>query len=261
MNLITEELTPLFVDRFFAAAQKGDCAEVRMLIDAGMNPNGFHPIGARTALIEAARKDHSALVSTLLMLGAQPDVCDLHAKATATHFAAELLHHESLSILLSAGANINARCKRDKHVLHYLAQRNIPAGRLIDLVKTIDLVLGESPQCDFLDADDTAPLHYCVLTPNVVVLQRLLQAGANPNVQTSQHGTTPLHIAMMEKQFGCADLLYAYGADGGITNKDGKTPAQLITGKHKRYMPPSASDPQSRNALLHKILPHEAQSA
>lgn len=69
-----------------------------------------------------------------------------------------------------------------------------------------------------------APIHHACAGGHVRVLELLLRAGANPNIQTnSSLGETPLHICVKkgEISLGCAKLLLAGGAKANAIDKFG----------------------------------------
>ena len=69
-----------------------------------------------------------------------------------------------------------------------------------------------------------APIHHACAGGHVKVLQLLLRAGADPNIQTnSSLGETPLHICVKkgEMSLGCAKLLLAGGAKANTIDKFG----------------------------------------
>lgn len=252
-RVITEELAPLFVDRFFEAANAGDIEEVLALIDAGMDINIRHPHHSRTILIEAARNGHITLSAGLISKGADVHKREAWANATALHFAAENLHDGICRQLLHASADVDAATARGRQALHLIALRESSEDELLKLAHTADALIAARCELNRLDDDDTAPLHYCVLNNNIALAQRLLEAGANVNVQTDRN-VTPLHIAMLERHYPFADLLYAYGADDTILNYNGKAPTAFAP-KRPHYVPPKANCPQTRASVIQKVIP------
>ncbi|RYH05684.1 ankyrin repeat domain-containing protein [archaeon] len=65
---------------------------------------------------------------------------------------------------------------------------------------------------------------------HVKCCELLLKAGAAVNVQDSSFGdlNTPAHKAASQGHTDILDLLISYGAETSITNKDGKTPHDLL---------------------------------
>lgn len=72
----------------------------------------------------------------------------------------------------------------------------------------------------------------CALRNRGPMLERLLQAGASPNVRTHE-GLTPLHLAARTGSVGLCRALLAAGANSSATTPAGDTPLQLARlGRH-----------------------------
>ncbi len=84
----------------------------------------------------------------------------------------------------------------------------------------------------------TQPLHSAALKGFVAIAKRLIEHGANVNVQTTQGttdmydgsppvcGESPLHIATRHGHSEIVKVLLAHGARKDIPNHSGKTPRQ-----------------------------------
>ena len=261
VSVITSDMAPLFVDRLFSAAMNGNQEEIRALVQAGMDINTHHPIHTRTILMEATRTNQPELVSFLLQEGATVNLPELQHNAFPLHFAVDAFALESLEILLAEGANIRACTNRGKGVFHLLTQREYSTQKSAECLRIIDALTEAGGDYDQLDDDDTSPLHYCALYDNRLVAQRLLKAGANPNIQTDGHGVTPLHIAILEKRYAFADLMHAYGADASLRNRAGKAAHELQSSKRNQYKPPVCETAQDIQDILNRILPEGTQPA
>lgn len=73
-------------------------------------------------------------------------------------------------------------------------------------------------------------MHFAIISeqpdaPEIV--ESLLEAGANPNLQTAD-GNTPLHLAVRENAPQIIQILLAHGADPNIENRHGQKPVDLI---------------------------------
>lgn len=261
VSVITPDVAPLFVDRLFAAALSGNQDEIRALVQAGMDINTHHPIHTRTLLMEATRTNQPALVSFLIGQGASINLPELRYNAFPLHFAVDAYALDATKVLLHEGANIRALTSRGKGVFHMLTQREYSTDKGEVCLQLLDALIEAGGDYDQLDDEDTAPLHYCALNDNRLVAQRLLKAGANPDIQTKERGVTPLHIALLEKRFAFADLMHAYGADATILNTQGEAASEMQSAQRRSYKPPSCNTAQEIQQLLERILPKGAQTA
>jgi len=94
-------LTPLLF-----AARDGDLEGVKMLVAAGANLNATTGLG-ETALMLAARNDHTATALYLLDKGADPNIVE--AGHTALHFAVARKNADLVTALIAHEADVNVR--------------------------------------------------------------------------------------------------------------------------------------------------------
>ena len=92
----------------WAAAQQGDTAAIEAQLDAGVDANGQNPASGGTALAVAALFDQTEAVGLLLSRGADVDARSRDG-ATALHAAAFLGHAGPARLLIEAGADLDAR--------------------------------------------------------------------------------------------------------------------------------------------------------
>lgn len=79
------------------------------------------------------------------------------------------------------------------------------------------------------DSNGDAPLHLAAADPNgEKQVERLLAAGADPNIRTLKKGWTPLHIAVDRGHPDIVDLLLRAGADSNLTTDDGRDAVDLL---------------------------------
>ena len=76
------------------------------------------------------------------------------------------------------------------------------------------------------DKESRTPLMYAVLNGNFLVVEQLIKAGANINMQDAA-GMSALHLATQAGYTVIIEDLLAAGADLDIRNKQGRTPVQL----------------------------------
>lgn len=67
------------------------------------------------------------------------------------------------------------------------------------------------------------PLHLCCAQGRLYAVTCLLHKGANPNPQTLDTLSTPLHLAVQHDHEDISRLLLAFGADPSIRNAAGET--------------------------------------
>ena len=71
------------------------------------------------------------------------------------------------------------------------------------------------------------PLHLCCAQGRLYAVTCLLHKGANPNPQTTDTLSTPLHLAVQHDHEDISRLLLAFGADTSIVNAAGETAFDL----------------------------------
>ncbi len=127
---------------------------------------------------------------------------------------------------IQEGARINIIDSRnDYSLLHYAINHPFLFKRLIDYGANL-INLKAKPH-------GYAPLHLAVKNNNPTVIDLLLKAKADPNIQNHQ-GATPLYLAVGNNNPVAADLLLKAKADPNIQNHRGRTPLHLAAGNNSR---------------------------
>lgn len=233
-----------------AAAETGQVELVRIVLDAGADPN--MPEGS---LIEdddnetyqpgylllqyAAKEGFEEMVALLLERGAEPRATDYWG-GTALHAARTVRIAEAL---LKAGAYPNAQCEltnySDTFSWYSVGPPLHVAARCADVERLRTLIrYGASVnQRDFLTG--RTALHFAVDTGSVEAVKILLKLGASPNHLDYEpfydaRWYTPLHRAAQKGNGPIVKALLKAGADvspqGG---PDGKTASELaLDGGH-----------------------------
>jgi ankyrin repeat protein len=187
------------------AAWRGHTGAIHRLLAAGANPNVRDPEDDTTALHAAISDDNeeaiiallaakadpnlqddegttplaqavtrtdnsaTAIVKHLLAAGANPRVADRHG-FTPLHQTADIEDHEEiLSVLLAAGADVNAVAVRDVTPLM------VAAGAGIE--NNVALLLAAGAKIEARDVDKTSVLMYAVRNQHEDVALRLIEAG------------------------------------------------------------------------------------
>ena len=96
-------------------------------------------------------------------------------------------HPVVISILVEAGADLNARHWGGLTPLHEASSQNTNAGVTVALLE-----VGADPNAR--SRDGTAPLHSAAARNNLDIVTALVEAGADPNAR-DPYGNTPLHRA------------------------------------------------------------------
>ena len=164
---------------------------------------------------------------------------DIHmlidSSQNALHFAVEKNNLVMVRHLLAAGADANKRNLGGRSPLHIAA--DVPDKQDNDFWNTRLQIA----QC-LLDAGarineglsnprelwDYTPLHLAVKTEEPLMVQFLIDAGANLETRAGDHGWTPLHRAAANGSKRMIDLLVAAGCDVDDKDSDGRSAVDLL---------------------------------
>ncbi|XP_027211620.1 putative ankyrin repeat protein RF_0381 isoform X2 [Penaeus vannamei] len=188
----------------------------KLLLENGANPNAKYFFGSEINLINPL---NIQLVNLLLTYGADPNsrdrqgftplmkCCRLQQDASEEmenrdnitgpeilrHFAQSLRGLESVLLLISFGADVNARTegRHDyRSVLHYAV--------LSGSIPIVNLLLKQGAQVNFeAEYNKPTPLDLAILKGDVELVRLLLDNGANVNASSPIIGS-PLHMACSE---------------------------------------------------------------
>lgn len=176
------------------ARRTASVAIASRLLAAGADPHAFtladDGTSKLTALYRASERGNAGIVKLLLERGANPN------DGESTYHAAERDHREVLELLLAHGAEISAAHQPWNNTVLY-----------------------------FLCGYDEGQPGAAAATRG---MQWLLEHGADPNVPSYDHRSTPLHaVAARGRAAEVARLLLAHGADPCRGRADGRTPYEL----------------------------------
>jgi ankyrin repeat protein len=122
----------------------------------------------------------------------------LYEGDTALHLAAAGNRVEVVALLLTAGADANARPNhRASGPLHYAADGCVGRDTFDGArqVETMRLLLKAGAEINAADKNGATPLHRAVRTRSAEAVEFLLSAGADPLLR-NKSGSTPFHLAM-----------------------------------------------------------------
>lgn len=170
---------------FVELCEKGTVQGIRIALSNGANPNARGGEYGRTALIAALDNDLEVL-SILLDAGADVNARDNNAVTALMVASTE--NPEAVSLLLEAGADVNAKTGWGMTALMIAASLN-------KTPEILSLLLNAGADIDARDRNNSTALMFAVLNnPNPDILSFLLNAGADITAK-DDYGLTALDIA------------------------------------------------------------------
>ncbi|MCK5802077.1 MAG: ankyrin repeat domain-containing protein [Lentisphaeria bacterium] len=203
-----------------------DAAKVAKLLAAGADPD-YAEFGGWTVLMDACRRGTAEIVEKLLEAGADPNAATTEGK-DAEHegmtplMAAAANNSKAVSLLLAAGAHVDARVLTGATALHFAAR----SGRLDAVEALIRAGVGVNVTTIARHGGPggRSALHEATERGNTEAVAALIRAKANVNqalTGKAYSGFTPLRAAA---HFGHLDIvkqLLAAGADpNAVTTGD-----------------------------------------
>lgn len=193
----TDTQRPSLSTALTLAIHTNDVTTAQALLDAGLNPN-HHEASMLPPLFYAVEGGNTRITGLLIQHGADVNVRLGKDEATPLMRAAASQHPDIVSLLLKAGAQLDAQDRLGATALmwasvkgcHACATRLIAAGALLDVRGR----MGETA------------LQLAVETGNLDMVKLLLDAGADHTLATMV-GTTPLQAAENRELSKIAALL------------------------------------------------------
>lgn len=141
--------------------------------------------------------------------------------ATDLHFAAQRGDISDVRRLVEEGADVNIQDENGNTPLKFASAEPQP-----DVLRTL-ISLGASPE--LADWRGFTPIH-CVAGHGfydeaIEMAEILINAGADVNARSAEHGFVPLHEVRTTKM---VDFLLGRGADPTIKNDAGQTPEEYL---------------------------------
>ncbi|MEL6441341.1 MAG: ankyrin repeat domain-containing protein [Cyanobacteria bacterium J06621_8] len=210
-------------DALGIAVDQGFTAIVRLLLNAGANPNSANANPGMSHLSKAAQKCHTDILRLLIDYGAK---VKFGTGFRLLVHAAENSNAEIVQILIDAGCNVNTRnyqydtplaaaCRR---VNVEIVKTLINAGANVDKTgmhenpPLISVFYAESIN-QFMARHGFAELIIAMESRIYAIVKILINAGADLNCRDSHHDMTPLMMATVRNYQNVAKLLIAAGAD------------------------------------------------
>ncbi len=214
--------TPLMMT--IHASLTGDDA-VAVFLAKGANPDATDP-GGNTLMhllaSDSAKKERATGVSRLIEAGAS---IDLRNRDNMTPLMLAVNHHkvEIAQLLLEAGASPDVAERWGTPLLHSAV--SCKPEKLV----LLDLLIGAGCDVNIPNKSGQTALHRALMNhlhvTCIAPVERLLQAGANPNIH-DQNGIAPLHNMDHWEQKDSAEalaLMKKFGADIDIRDQQGMT--------------------------------------
>jgi ankyrin repeat protein len=203
------------------AAAKGDLDMIALLLEAGADVESANPEG-QTALMAVARTGNIAAAELLLGHGANVNAVEGWGGQTALHWAAARQHADMVNLLITEGANVEARA--------------------ID--RNWERQVTSEPRMKDMKTGGLTPLLYAVRENCIDCVKALLDAGADIN-KPDPDNVSPLILALLNLRYDIAMLLIERGADINQWDFYGRTPlyaavdTHLVVGRSNRGDLPS----------------------
>ncbi|WP_028581965.1 ankyrin repeat domain-containing protein [Desulfogranum japonicum] len=199
------------------ATKAGYTDIVQLLLDAGADPDKTTS-SSSPALVLAAHEGQSAIIQALLQHGADPNITAFGG-ATALMAAIRADCIQCVSDLLKAGATGQGKNNRGETALA-MALKSENAAMLTTLQENTDEHFGSAHD-----------LFYAVQKGDLVLLEKMLAFGVNPNARDEHGSTLLMHVArknqyqkqLFELSEQVTQLLLKYGADTELTTKHDET--------------------------------------
>ncbi|MET0279654.1 MAG: ankyrin repeat domain-containing protein [Steroidobacteraceae bacterium] len=191
------------------AADTANTELIALLLKAGADPSSPNADG-ETALHMVARSGNVDAARLLIKAGAKVDAVENFGGQTPLMWAAARRHPEMMELLISKGADINARgAIRDYQRVATAESRAATRDRggLTPLMyaargncrECVELLLKHKVDVNLADPTDVVPLSIAMMNSNWDIARRLVEAGADVN-QWDINGNSPLAVAIGNMQ-------------------------------------------------------------
>ncbi|MGI9104170.1 MAG: ankyrin repeat domain-containing protein [Terriglobales bacterium] len=197
-----------------AAIKANDIAQAKQLLTADPAIAGARDENGVSAVMNARYRGQTEVVERLRACGVTLDIFE----------AATLGDRARLEQLLSDPAQVHGRSPDGFTPLHLACFFGQEASAQLLLER------GADPGSVARNPMQVQPLHSAVAGRQLGIVRLLLERGAAVNAR-QQMGWTALHEAANQGNREMAEALLRHGADPTLGNDEGKTPADVATGR------------------------------
>jgi ankyrin repeat protein len=187
------------------AAEVGNAEIIKLLLEAGADAESPNADG-QTALLAVARTGNVEAAKLLLDHRAKVDAREKWGGQTALMWAAARRHPQMMQLLISKGADVNARgIDRDyqRHVTAEGRPKSLDSGGFTPLLYAarencsacVKVLVDNKADIDMQDPDGVSPLMVAIMNANWDLAKQLIEAGASVN-QWDMYGEAPLFTAI-----------------------------------------------------------------
>lgn len=192
-------------DAMRLAADTANTEIIRLLLKAGADPESPNADG-ETALHLVARSGNVEAAKLLLKAGAKVNAVEQFGGQTPLMWAAARRHPQMVELLLSKGADVNARSAvREYQRVATAESRAAPRDRggFTPLMyaardncgECVEVLLKHKADVNLSDPSFVVPLSIAMMNDNWDIAKRLVEAGADVN-QWDMNGSAPLLVAI-----------------------------------------------------------------
>ena len=135
---------------------------------------------------------------------------------TLLHYVAAIGDIQGMRLLISHGANCNARDSLGKIPLHWA----VNTGDYPDVVEEL---INEGAVVDARDAEQRTPLDRAVEKNSMESALKLIARGASIDV-VNRHGCTLMHTAVLFNQLSMVKMLISHNVNIDVKDNHGRTP-------------------------------------
>lgn len=223
------------VSRLHLTATFGNAIKARLVLERGVDPD-LKGRGDETALIGAARGNHTELMQVLLDADADPNLADAVGN-TPLSWAVERGHAEAIRTLLEHGAETDFVDPAEGRTLLHVAALG---GHL----PVVEVLVGNGLQVSARDAGGKTPLHYATRYGHRRVADFLLANGADRSeIETERFGASPYLAGEVEE--GTAALWYLNHRGWAV-----KTSEHFLVFDQEEFGVTRPTDPSLANGFL-----------